>query len=65
MSIVMQCPYFATDGLSKFCMNGKFPCDCEKCSCSDKEYVEITTTTTTGTSEQPNYFKSNERGNKL
>ena len=65
MSIVMQCPYFATDGLSKFCMNGKFPCDCERCSCSDKQYVEITTTTTTGTtttfgtSGQPNYLKKN------
>ena len=57
MSIVMQCKYFATDGLSKFCMNGKFPCDCERCNCSDKQYVEIITTTTTGTSEQSNYFK--------
>lgn len=57
MSIVIQCPYLATDGLSRFCMNGKFPCSCETCSCSDKQYVEITTTTTSGTSAWPNYLK--------
>lgn len=61
MSIVIQCPHLATDGISKLCMNGKFPCSCEKCSCSDKQYVVITTTTNSGTSsgtnEWPNYLK--------
>ena len=54
----MNCPYLiTTDGISKLCMNGRFPCDCERCSCLDKQYVEITTTTTSGTSEYPNYLK--------
>lgn len=56
MSIVIQCPYLATDGLSKLCMNGRFPCDCERCNCLDKQYVEAPTTTS-GTSEWPNYLK--------
>lgn len=57
MSIIIQCPYLVTDGLSRLCMNGKFPCDCETCSCSDKQYVKSTTTTTSDTSEWPNYLK--------
>ena len=57
MSIVIQCPYLiTTDGTSKLCMNGRFPCDCERCSCLDKQYVKVTTTTS-GTSEWPNYLK--------
>lgn len=42
MAKVIQCPHFGTDGLSKFCMNGRFPCDCESCDCTDKHYVEVT-----------------------
>lgn len=58
MSIIMKCPYLiTTDGISKLCMNGRFPCDCKRCSCLDKQYVEITTTTTFGTSAWPNYLK--------
>lgn len=58
MATVIQCPYYASDGLSRWCMNGRFPCDCESCDCPDKKYVEITTTNTTaGTSNWPNYLK--------
>ena len=44
---ILQCPWFASDGLSKWCMNGHFPCNCEACNCEDKKYVEIYTTTST------------------
>lgn len=58
MSKVLQCPHLATDGMSRWCMNGRFPCDCESCDCKDKHYVEVTTTNNTaGTSEWPNYLK--------
>ena len=55
MATVLQCPWFASDGFSKWCMNGKFPCNCESCDCTDKKYIEITTTA--GTSAWPNYLK--------
>ena len=47
MAQVMQCPHFASDGLSRWCLNGRFPCDCASCNCPDKHFVEITTTTST------------------
>ena len=55
MATIIQCTHFASDGLSRWCMNGRFPCDCESCDCPDKKYVEITTTA--GTSNWPNYLK--------
>lgn len=42
MATIIQCPHFGAIGLSTFCLNGKFPVDCEKCDCKDKKYVEIT-----------------------
>ena len=45
MARVIQCPHYWTDGLAWGCFKGKFPCDCEKCNCEDKYWVEITTTT--------------------
>lgn len=48
MAKVLQCPHFFSIGsLTRGCMNGRFPCDCESCDCPDKHYVEVTTTTTT------------------
>lgn len=47
MAKVLQCPWFASNGFSKWCMNGHFPCNCETCNCEDKKYVEIYTTTST------------------
>ena len=47
MSKVLQCPYYASDGIHRWCMNGRFPCDCDTCNCPDKRYVEIYTTTNT------------------
>ena len=44
MSKVLQCPHLATYGLSRFCLYGKFPANCEECDCPDKNYIEITTT---------------------
>lgn len=41
MATIIQCPHFGAIGLSTFCLNGKFPVDCEKCDCKDKKYVEI------------------------
>lgn len=35
------------DGLSQWCMNGRFPCDCAACNCPDKHNVEVTTSTST------------------
>ena len=55
MAMVLQCPWFASDGFSKWCMNGKFPCNCKSCDCADKKYIEITTTAST--SDWPNYLK--------
>ena len=49
MSKVIQCPHFASDGLSRWCMNGRFPCDCESCDCKDKHYVEVYASTVTNT----------------
>ena len=44
----MYCPHFATsDGITRFCMKGYFPCDCENCICPDKRLVDITTTNNT------------------
>ena len=61
MARVLQCPWLATNGLSRWCMNGRFPCNCESCDCSDKKYVEVyTTTNTAGTSDWPNYLKENQ-----
>ena len=48
MSKSMYCPHFATsDGITRFCMNGRFPCDCETCNCPDKQYYETRTTNNT------------------
>lgn len=44
MATVLQCPHYASDGFSKWCMNGRFPCDCEYCDCKDKKFVEVITT---------------------
>jgi hypothetical protein len=42
----LVCPHFGTiSGLQWWCLNGKFPVDCEHCDCEDKYWVEITTTT--------------------
>ena len=41
------CPWFASDGFLKWCMNGHFPCNCETCDCHDKQWHEVKTTTTT------------------
>ena len=58
MAKVLQCPWFATNGLSRWCMNGRFPCNCESCDCPDKRYVEVyTTTNTADTSYWSNYLK--------
>lgn len=42
MATIIHCPHFGAIGLSSFCLNGKFPVDCEKCDCKEKKYVEIT-----------------------
>lgn len=42
MAIVLQCPWFVTDGISKWCMNGRFPCNCDSCDCPDKKYGTMT-----------------------
>ena len=48
MSIVLQCPHFISyGGLTRGCMLGYFPCDCENCNCPDKRYIDITTSTNT------------------
>ena len=48
MSLALQCPHFiSTDGLTRYCMIGRFPVDCESCNCQDKRYVEIYSSTTT------------------
>ena len=44
MSKSMYCPHFASsDGITRFCMKGYFPCDCENCICPDKQLVDIMT----------------------
>ena len=46
MAKIIQCPYYVNFGLSSFCMNGKFPIDCYKCNCKDKQIVEQTESNT-------------------
>lgn len=55
MSLVLQCQHLATSGTLRYCMNGKFPCDCEACDCKDKKYINVITTA--GTDAWPNYLK--------
>ena len=59
MSKVLQCPHFISyGGLTKWCLLGYFPVNCEACACPDKHYIEIfTTTSSAGNSEWPNYLK--------
>ena len=59
MSKILQCPHFySLSGIYYGCLLGRFPCNCEECDCTDKHYVEITTTTSSaGNSEWPNYLK--------
>lgn len=48
MSKVLQCPHYVSfDGITRYCMNGRFPCDCETCNCPDRHYVDVYTTTNT------------------
>ena len=49
---VLQCPHLASfSGLTFYCLNGKFPINCETCDCKDKYYVEVTTTTSSASIE--------------
>ena len=58
MGKILQCPWFATNGLSKLCLKGYYQCNCYSCDCPDKRYVEIySSSTTAGTSDWPNYLK--------
>lgn len=42
MSKVLQCPHRVSfNSLTFYCLQGKFPIDCENCNCEDKRYVEI------------------------
>ena len=41
MGKVLQCPHLATYVLSRFCLYGRFPANCENCNCPDKRYADI------------------------
>lgn len=41
MGKVLQCPHLASYGLSRYCLYGRFPADCENCDSPDKRYVDI------------------------
>lgn len=38
----LQCPHYSNiSGLGEWCMNGRFPIDCETRDCKDKYYIEV------------------------
>ena len=42
MSKVLECPHRASiSSLTSYCLQGKFPMDCENCDCKDKKWVEV------------------------
>lgn len=51
----MYCPHFVTmGGLTRYCMEGKFPCNCDTCNHPDKRYVDVYTTNNTADKEVDN-----------
>ena len=48
MAKTLQCPHFISyGGITRGCLLGYFPANCETCTCPDKRYIEIKTTTNT------------------
>ena len=53
----LQCPHYGTiSGLEAWCMNGRFPIDCETCDCKDKHYIKVKTSTN-ATDKQISYYE--------
>lgn len=40
MAKVIQCPHLACISLSRYCLDGRWPVNCETCNSKDKQWVE-------------------------
>lgn len=48
MAKQLYCPhFFSTGGLTRGCLKGKFPVNCETCTCEDIQWIDVTSSTLT------------------